>query len=69
MIRLLFSSDARERLSTVRMVKPDIADSIENQVIQLAASGKLRRQITDEELKQLLGAYQKPRREFKINWK
>ena len=69
MLRVVFSTEARERLSNIRMVKPDLAESIENQVFQLAASGRLRKQISDEELKQMLGAYQRPKREFKISWK
>ena len=68
-IRLVFSSEARERLATLRMVKPDLAESIENQMIQLAAAGRLRKQISDDELKQMLGSLQRPKKEFKINWK
>ncbi len=69
MVRMVFSSEARDRLNTIRMVKPQVAESIENQMIQLAASGRLRRQVTDEELKELLSSVQRPKREFKINWK
>ena len=69
MLRVIFTSEARERLTNLRMVKPDQVDMIENQVFQLAASGRLRRQIDDEELKQMLGQMQKPKREFRINWK
>jgi len=69
MLRVIFTSEARERLNTVRMVKPEVAESIESQIFQLAASGRLRKQITDEELKQMLGSFQRPKKEFKINWK
>ena len=69
MLRVVFTTEARERLSNIKMVKPDLAESIENQIFQLAASGRLKRQITDEELKQMLGSFQKPKKEFKINWK
>ena len=69
MLRLVFTAEARERLNNVRMVKPDLAVSIENQVFQLASSGRLRHQISDEELKQMLGQLQRPKKEFKINWK
>ncbi|HZW57781.1 MAG TPA: DNA-binding protein [Nitrososphaerales archaeon] len=69
MLRVIFTSEARERLNNLRMVKPDQVDMIENQVFQLAAAGRLRKQIDDEELKQMLGQMQKPKREFKINWK
>ncbi|MDA4131416.1 MAG: DNA-binding protein [Thaumarchaeota archaeon] len=69
MLRVVFTSEARDRLNNVRMVKPDLAGSIENQIFQLASSGRLRHQISDEELKQMLGQLQRPKKEFKINWK
>ena len=69
LLRIVFTSEARERLNNIKMVKPELADSIENQIFQLASSGKLRRQIDDDELKTLLGQMQKPKREFKINYK
>jgi len=69
MMRLIFTSEARDRLNNLRMVKPDLASSVENQIFQLASSGRLRHQINDEELKQMLGQLQRPKREFKINYK
>jgi len=69
MLRLIFTSEARDRLNNLRMVKPDLAASVENQIFQLASSGRLRHQINDEELKQMLGQLQRPKKEFKINWK
>ena len=69
MLRIIFTSEARERLNTIKIVKPELAEMIENQIFQLASSGKLKRQIDDDELKTLLGQMQKPRREFKINYK
>ncbi len=69
MLRVVFTSEARERLTNIRMVKPDLAESIESQIIQLVSSGRLKHQVTDEELKQMLGQLQQPKREFKINYK
>jgi programmed cell death protein 5 len=69
MLRVVFSPEARERLNNIRMVKPDLASSVENQIFQLAATGRLRKQVTDQELKEMLGSFQQPKREFKINWK
>ncbi|MEM4311315.1 MAG: DNA-binding protein [Nitrososphaerales archaeon] len=68
LLRLVFTSEARERLANVRMVRPEIAEAVENHVIQLYTSGKLNRALTDEELKQLLLALQKDKREFRIRW-
>jgi len=69
MLRIVFTSEARERLTNIRMVKPDLAESIESQIFELVTAGRLKHQINDEELKQMLGQLQKPKREFKINWK
>jgi programmed cell death protein 5 len=69
MMRVIFTSEARDRLNNLRMVKPDLAASVENQIFQLVSSGRLRHQINDDELKQMLGQLQKPKKEFKINWK
>jgi programmed cell death protein 5 len=69
MLRVVFTSEARERLTNIRMVKPDLAESIESQIFQLVSAGRLKHQITDEELKQMLSQLQQPKRDFKINWK
>lgn len=69
MLRVVFTSEARDRLNNIRMVKPELAVAIESQIFQLASSGRLRHQVSDEELKQMLGQMQRPKREFKINWK
>lgn len=69
MLRVVFTTEARERLNNIRMVRPDLAGAIESQIFQLASSGRLRHQVSDEELKQMLGQMQRPKREFKINWK
>ena len=56
MLKVLLTTEARERLANIRMVKPDIARLIENQIIQLASSGKVQKTITDDEIKALTGA-------------
>tara|TARA_B100001750_G_C15515124_1_gene606492 strand:- start:550 stop:837 length:288 start_codon:yes stop_codon:yes gene_type:complete len=68
MLKVLLTTEARERLANIRMVKPDIARLIENQIIQLASSGKIQKSITDEEIKELLASFQKPQKDFKIKW-
>ena len=49
------------------MVKPELANLVENYLIGLSAQGKTQGQITDEQLKQVLLSAQQPKREFKIN--
>jgi programmed cell death protein 5 len=68
LIKVLLTSEARQRLTNIKIVKPELADMVEEYIIQLASSGKIREPLTDEEFKQLLMAIQKPKREFKIRW-
>ena len=66
-LRQVMSSEARNRLNNVRMVKPDLANLVENYLLNLAAQGKITGQISDEQLKQILLSAQQPKRDFKIN--
>jgi len=66
-IRMALTSEARQRLTNVKMVKPELARTIEEYVVQLASSGKLTTVIDDDKLKILLGSVaDKQHREFKI---
>ncbi len=51
----------------IRLVKPELAASVENYLINAASSGRLNKTLTDEELKELLTRIQQPRKEFKID--
>jgi programmed cell death protein 5 len=53
-LRQALTTEARQRLQNVKMVKPSIARLLEDQIIALFQSGKLDRPITDGALKQLL---------------
>jgi programmed cell death protein 5 len=65
-LRMALTSEARQRLANVKMVKPELASSIEEYVIQLASSGKLKRALDDEQVKQMLLALQGKKREIRI---
>lgn len=66
-MRVALTSEARQRLANVRMVKPDVAHAIEEYIIQLVSSGRLKRTIDDEQLKELLTSIQgTAKRDFKI---
>jgi len=66
-MRIALTSEARQRLTNVRMVKPDVAHAIEEYIIQLVSSGRLKRTIDDEQLKELLSTMQgTAKKEFKI---
>ena len=68
MLKVLLTTEARERLANIKMVKPDVAKMIEDQIIQLASSGKINKSVTDEEIKSFLSSVQKPQKDFKIRW-
>ena len=67
MLKQVLSGDARLRLNNVRMVKPDLADLVENYILNLSVQRKISGQISDEQLKQILSSAQQPKRDFKIN--
>ena len=67
MLKQVLSSDARLRLNNVRMVKPELADLVENYILNLSVQGKISGQISDEQLKQILASAQQPKRDFKFN--
>lgn len=68
LIRVIFTSEARERLTNVRMVKPDVAQAVEDGIIRLVSAGKLKPPVTDADVKKFLLSIQQPKREFKIRW-
>jgi len=63
MLKQVLSSEARLRLNNVRMVKPDLADLVENYILNLSVQGK----ISDDQLKQILSSAQQPKHDFKFN--
>jgi len=65
-LRMALTSEARQRLANVKMVRPDLANSIEEYVIQLASSGKLRGAVDDEQVKQMLAQLQGRKRDITI---
>ena len=67
MLKQILSGDARLRLNNVKMVKPELANLVENYLLGLAAQGRAPGQITDEQLKQILMSAQQPKKDFKIN--
>ena len=67
MLKQVLSSEARLRLNNVRMVKPELADLVENYILNLSGDGKISGQICDEQHKQILLSVQQPKRDFKFN--
>jgi len=53
-MRVILTPEARQRLANLRLIKPELVAQLEEQLIQLANSGRIRLPITDEELKAIL---------------
>ncbi|UCH56818.1 MAG: DNA-binding protein [Candidatus Bathyarchaeota archaeon] len=58
LLRQILTPEARQRLTRVRMVRPEYASQLELQLIQVAQSGRVALPINDEMLKRLLAQIQ-----------
>ena len=54
LLRAILMDDARERLGRIKAARPELAENLENQLIMLAQSGRLKNKINDEQLRDLL---------------
>ncbi len=66
MLRRVLTPEARERLARIRLAKPDVAAAVEQQVLSLAASGRLSRAVDDATLRALLERLMPERRDIRI---
>jgi programmed cell death protein 5 len=62
----ILTPEARQRLNNLKMVKPEFAEQLELQLIQMAQTGKLPIPLSDAQLKQILVQLQSRKRETKI---
>ena len=65
-LRAILTTPARERLGRIKVARPEMAESIENQLIMLAQSGELKNKINDEQLRMLLSKIMPKKRDIKI---
>jgi len=65
-LRMILEPEARQRMANIKMIKPEFAQQVEMQLIQLAQSGKVKVPITDPQLKQLLMQLAPKKRDFTI---
>lgn len=65
-LKLILTPEARQRLTNIRMVKPEFADQVEMQLIQLAQTGRVKVPISDDQLKDALAKLQSQRKEIRI---
>ena len=72
-MRKILSQEARQRLTNIKMVRPQFADAVEAQLIQLAQTGQINRlgiplPISDESFKMILSqiSNQEKKHDFRI---
>lgn len=65
-LRRILTPEARQRLTNIKLVKPEFASKLELQLIQLAQAGRLNIPVTDEQLKIILKHLQETKRDIKI---
>lgn len=54
LLRQILTSEARERLMRLKMVRPQFARFVEDHLIALAQAGRIQSMITDDQLKEIL---------------
>lgn len=65
-IQQILTPEARSRLANIRAARPQFAEQLELQLIQLAQAGRLGSRVTDAQLRDILSKLQARKREFKI---
>jgi len=65
-LRAILMDDARERLGRIKAARPELAENLENQLILLAQSGRLKNKINDEQLRDLLSKILPKKRDITI---
>jgi programmed cell death protein 5 len=65
-LRRILTPEARQRLTNLKMVKPEFASQLELQLIQIVQQGRVSIPIDDEQLKEILRRLQIGKKEIRI---
>lgn len=65
-LRSIMTTDAKQRLSNIKLARPQVGEQIEQQLIMLAQSGRLQQKITDAQLRELLRKIMPKKRDINI---
>jgi programmed cell death protein 5 len=69
MLQQILDSEARERLTRIRMSRPELAEAVTRQLVTLAQQGRLARQLSDADLRTILAQVPSEGRDIKITRK
>ncbi|MCI4465686.1 MAG: DNA-binding protein [Thermoproteus sp.] len=68
-LKRILTPEALARLDNLRIVRPELVEALEQQLISLAASGRVKLPITDEDLKDILAQiYEKSRKDYRFRF-
>ncbi|MFN3804617.1 MAG: DNA-binding protein [Pyrobaculum sp.] len=66
-LKRILTPEALARLDNIRVIRPDLVETLEQQLIALASSGRVKLPIDDETLKSILETvYRQTRREYRF---
>ncbi|MEZ0249116.1 MAG: DNA-binding protein [Thermoproteus sp.] len=68
-LKRILTPEALARLDNLRIVRPELVDALEQQLIALASSGRVKLPISDEDLKQILAElYERSKKEYRFRF-